>query len=243
MRSFIRLASKNYRMMLLSAAIALGASQAHAGFTTVNPAPASEAGHAAILGNAYGGSFSALSDGLSFSNGTITASRVDDAANKGPFAPVSFDARALAAFSSATQSFGIYSGGVFSTLFTLTGTGFNATGSGQGAPIASFEFARTGAGAQYRSDEAGNPDGADHIVTYAITGLGDGKMTRVMFFEDSKAPKGDFDFNDMVIEVSRPDPSAAPALAIPLPPAVWTGLCSLGVVALVGARRLGRMFS
>src|SRR5687767_10429009 len=55
------------------------AGTAQAGFTVVGPPHGAELSQAQILGQLYGGTF--VSDGLGFTNGSLSLSRVDDDVN------------------------------------------------------------------------------------------------------------------------------------------------------------------
>src|SRR5688572_6194511 len=56
---------------------AVATANAQAGFTHVNAPPDAELSHRALLGVTYGGSF-APAGGMSFTNGSITATRLED---------------------------------------------------------------------------------------------------------------------------------------------------------------------
>src|SRR4051812_9121174 len=103
----------------------LGAAQAHAGFTTVNAPWPGEASQADILSHAYGGTFTA--NGLNYTNGTVTATRMDDSAN----AKFNFSVASIVTigkFSGWSQGLGYGNVDSPTQLFDVTGNGFTAAG-------------------------------------------------------------------------------------------------------------------
>lgn len=218
----------------------LAAADAKAGYTTVNATmPGSELGHADILGHVYGGVFAA--DGLDFGNGAITAMRCDDfGEDANPdqcWDERLVSVRVLARFAGYEQSLGILdgeTGGSFRELFTVSGTGLDVAGEAAGIDLNAgvFRFARGGGGHLMTSRQEDNLDAADQMVSYRLDGPGGGRKF-VLFFEDLGAAEGsDWDYNDLVVEVT----TAPLAAAIPLPPAVWTGLMVLLSGGLWNAR-------
>lgn len=226
-------------------------STAHAGHTIVRPAPASEIGAAEIFSHVYGGSFAASGSG--FTNGSITATRIDDVSSSGALlsaiGPGStggsdslwtgglFEARTLAKFSMNTQSFGTLageSGGAFQSLFEAGGFGLDVTGSGSiDLTGQTVRWGRSGSTGTHSSLSSDNLDLRDHLVTYRIDGLGTDDSVWALFWEDMNfgATVGKYrsyaDYNDFVLELR----GAPDATAIPLPPAVVPGLAVLGVMA------------
>src|SRR5687767_1300149 len=86
---------------------AFGAADAKAGFTSFNSSKhATEMTHAQILGHTYGGSF-ASSGGVDFTNGAVTAQRLDDGGMEQCWTGDVFSARAIARFAGSDQIFGI----------------------------------------------------------------------------------------------------------------------------------------
>lgn len=163
---------------------------------------------APILEHAYGGTFQ--KSGLNYTNGTVTATRIPD--NQDEIYPQSasiISARALAALSTVAETFGFFpgtSGGSFDALFDVVGKNYNVTG--QSGPVTMsgpYRLGRTGNGNTFSSQTADNPDGRDHLITYEITGLPGqqaGTRTFVLFWEDTLSSFSDFDYNDMVIELT-----------------------------------------
>jgi hypothetical protein len=226
-----------------SLAVAIVAIAATAGVTVAGHTPVApctyvtELGHAAILSHAYGGDFAA--DGLNFTNGTITAVRVEDfggASADQCWAGELLSARALARFGGFEQTLGLFggsAGGACEDLFTISGTGFNVGGAIGGLDVSgdAFRFARGGGGELFSSLDSENTAGHDHLVTYRLAGPA-GEDRYVLFFEDASAVQdSDWDFNDMVVEITGASPHA-----IPLPPAVWSGLAVLLTGGLWNAR-------
>src|SRR5215207_2444823 len=96
---------------------------AQAGLTSTKAPFVGENSPSEILGDVYGGSFSA--SGSDFTNGAIKAIRVDDDDDQ-TYGGGTYSARALAAYSSdkLSQSFGLLdgeSGGSFDELFDVNG--------------------------------------------------------------------------------------------------------------------------
>ncbi|MEM1212736.1 MAG: hypothetical protein AAGI68_10615 [Planctomycetota bacterium] len=206
------------------------ASSASGGFTTIAPPFDGEVGHEAILESAFGGDF--VASGLDFSNGTITATRVDDDDNQLFEIPV-FDAEVEAVFASLDQTFGYLpgpSGGDFVTIFDVVGKAFNVTGSVEGLTIADqpFRFARRGANGIDSSLDADN-GGLDKLVTYEITGLDTDADVTLLFFEDLLGTVKDDDFQDLVVKVTARPGTPRP---IPNPAALGAGLVMLGALML-----------
>src|SRR6185369_17022449 len=108
-------------LALVGATCTGGAGVARAGLTHVNShPPPREANQQQILEHAYGGNFQA--DGLNFSNGTVTATRIDDADDMTWTQQVG-GVRPLANFAKRKQALGFFedSGGQTKTLFAVTG--------------------------------------------------------------------------------------------------------------------------
>jgi hypothetical protein len=233
---------------------------AEAGFTTVSK-NAGEATHEQLFEHIYGGDF--VADGLNFTNGVITAIRVQDYL-PGPDGVMDmtngaadsaadqiwmngkFTATAEARYANFEQAFGYVlgsSGGSFTKLFDVSGSGFNVSGSTTMAIDLlgeTFRWARGGDNGIFTSKDGDNKDDLDHMVTYKIEGLNDGTVTWLLFWEDLNKNfwqnegwlSRDGDFNDLVVEVK--------ATAIPLPAAALPAagmLVALGVVKKLRRRR------
>jgi hypothetical protein len=220
----------------------LAAADAHAGFTQVNaPIHATELGHAAILSQTYGGTFSAA--GLNFSSGNgYTALRLDDDGSAGDecWGNAFVSARAIARFAGWEQTLGVIDGdsgpATFHELFTVSGTGLNVAGSVTDLDLCgkTVRFARGGGGEMLSSLALDNVLAVDQMVSYKLLGSG-GAQRYLLFFEDVGAAYGDSDrdFNDLVVELTvRPGVNA-----VPLPPAAWSALAVLLAGGVVGSRK------
>lgn len=217
-----------------------GAGVARAGFTPVNShPPPREPNQEQILEHVYGGNFSA--DGVNFSNGTLTATRIDDA-NDASWTQQVSSVRPLANFAKRKQALGFFedADGASNALFSVTGSKFDVSG-GATSPGAHLNGSiRAGRYANveraFSSLPSQNRDHVDHLVSYRLSGPEIENPTYVLFWEDKWGPKSDFDFNDLVVEVTaKSDP-----LMIPLPPAAWSGLAGLGVIGVIGGSRRAR---
>ena len=225
-------------MMLRAGLLAFGisTSAAFAGFTTVQPNPASENSQPQVLDHIYGGAFT-LEDSVDYSNGTLTAVRVSDTAsqsgglsydNPGPNATDQLwqasqvQATAEAAFAEiATSPFGYIpgaTGGSFTPLFSMTGSGYGVTGSGSFTPSSQFRLAAQNPFGLLSSTPSDNSDGKDHIVTYEVDGLNDSARTWLVFFDDygNNGHDGDFDYQDLVIQL-KTVPASLPSTSVPEP--------------------------
>jgi len=227
---------------LVCAAAIMCVSPAFAAFTTVNPPTyANEDSHAQILSTVYGGSFSSTGSlGLDYTNGSITALRIEDTLDlssvptgltpQGSALPTlaSDDqlwqadfqsASAKAIFASFSQQFGYIdgaSGGTYTNLFNSSGTGYGVTGSIDLSALSGhlLRWARNGDNGVESSQNSDNLDGLDHMVTYSIQGLNNGLQTWLVFFEDLRSGQqyADFDYNDLVVQIT--------ALPVPEPTAM-----------------------
>jgi hypothetical protein len=198
-----------------------------AGFTTLQAPPSGEFTHKQIFECTYGGTFTP--SGLNFSNGTITATRVDDNGfvpnlNMLTGSPGTGDddiwtdgiatCTAEARFAGFTQEFGyrVTSFG-YVKLFDVSSSGCAASGGPAtvtfGGTAPTWEWARaddsdSGLSNPHYSDEPSNSDGLDHMVTYAITGIPSVPVTTkvwAVFFEDVNGSGSDRDFNDLMVEI------------------------------------------
>ncbi len=225
--------SGSFRIYLAAALLSAMALPALATFTTVGSPAGSEASHEGIFEGVYGGDFVGsgidLGNGLwtVFSNGTVTATRVDDDGFVtlldlyGGFAGSGDDdlwtdgtttAVAEARFAGKSQEFGYDEGLGFVKLFDVSGSGFGVSGSGMVtfAAGAMWEWARAddsdaGLSNPHYSEESSNTDGLDHMVTYHVTGItGVPSTTNVwaVFFEDVSGTGSDRDFNDLMVQLS-----------------------------------------
>jgi len=244
-------------MLLFAGANAL------ASFTEVHAVkPEKEEPFPYILEHVYGGTFTA--NGADFSNGTINVKRISDDLNSsaqldavtGTPSSASdniwqngvVSARALSRFAGYNQSLGFYegaSGGSFTKLFDVEGWGYDVSGSVQGIDLTgkTYRWARGGDGLAHSSANVDNLGGEDHLVTYQVTGLSN-NTTWLLFWEDLDGPGSDWDYNDLVVEVTAAHPiSTIPTqepIVIPLPSALWSGLSLMvggGIVSSIFRKR------
>jgi hypothetical protein len=229
------------------------APSAFGGFTPIAPPHPGEDSHAQIFSEIYGGTFVPsgsvdFSNGLLIAKrvddffigeagdpldmGGPTGGEDDtDQTWRAPFTNAIAEAR----FAAFEQSFGYFlgsSGGSFQELFDVVGEGYAVTGQAPLPLIANqlLRWGRNGDNGLFSSRIADNSDNEDHMVTYQIleaTGT-DGEDPRirwVVLWEDIRSgePFEDWDFNDLVVEIT----------AIPEP----ASLASFGLLALLGARR------
>jgi len=253
-----------YRSLWRAAAgavVCLGlAGSAHAGYTTVQTPLNGNNSQATILDHVYGGTFVLSGDGVSYSNGSVTATRVNDST---PLTGTATDSPGvngtdtLWATGQVTATVkesnaedpstpfgyieGSAAGGTFVPLFSVTGTGFSATGTATFTPPTNpYQFAAqdpvTLNNDKYLSTlPAENGDAEDHAITYEITGLGAStNKTWLMLFNDygdGKAPDEYFDFQNLAVQLQT-----APASVVPEP----GSLLVLGGIGLILAKRLPR---
>jgi len=235
--------------------LAVAATQAQAGFTTVQKSKRkSEATHEQILERVYGGNFSAAGDGVSYTNDAgVTVSRLAD--NGSGQTDESWDAdvqsaKAVASFARQKQSFGYFggaSGGDFTKMFDVAGKNFDVAGAATDVSLdGAVRFGRgENVGKAFSSLAGENRDGQDHLVSYQVTGLDEETPTFLLFWEDKAGKNSDWDYNDMVVEVQTAAAAAAPGtgepLLIPVPSAAWTGLSGLlGLGAIAGFKKVRR---
>lgn len=223
-----------------AAVVALTVGGAVEAATTSISAPGSEASHADIFSKSYGGSFSA--DGLNFTNGSVTAVRVDDN-NDQIIPPGVYNAEVKGVFAHYGQSLGVLSGTEgknFTRVLKAKGKGHNAQGSATELDLTSGEFrwARKGWDGTRSSAASDNVGGRDHLVTYQIVGLDTDAVVTMLFFEDLAANRrgADFDFNDLVVEV-RGKTEVSRIASAPTPTAFGAGLFALGALAMRRKRR------
>ncbi|HVZ93422.1 MAG TPA: hypothetical protein VG797_02825 [Phycisphaerales bacterium] len=246
------------RITLVAILAVIGAAaSANAGLIGVNAPPSGEASHQQIITSTYGGSFSGApatgftgsgaSSGISivrtedFGNGgTRNVNGVGSVSDDTIWAGGIISARAIGRYAGYNQTFGYLSGSgnslTYNNLFNVGGSETGVSGSVTDINLGSltggsWRWARSGDNGVHSSRPSDNVDGLDHMVTYRVNGLNNGKITWLLFFEDlneSQCP--DWDYNDLAIEVTT---------TVPTPGAVTlAGLSGLLVVA--GRRRKSR---
>ena len=223
------------------------AASALAGLTPVSGPAAGEMGWSGILEGVYspGTAWALMADGVSYSNGVLQALRIDDFgvggtldANLGlagsaadqVWAGEHVSVRARGRFAASEQIFGYDvqgDAGGLQELFTVTGSGLNVGGSAllSVKSTDSLVWVRSGEGSTWTSAEAQNSDAVDHMISFQLTGLGDGRNHWLLGFEDL-AGLGDRDYNDLVIEI---------AARLPTRPAEHAGHVNNDVVAEIAA--------
>lgn len=156
----------------------------------------------------------------------------------------SVTAVAQARYAVYEQQFGFVegaTGNAYHSIFDISGSGFNVTGSGNFTNFSDqlFRFARTGVNARFTSQISDNSDNIDHMVTYRIDtqsstgqGLGTGAVTTYLLFWEDKLPNDnpDYDYNDLVVEIQATNANSAPEPAS-------IGLLALGGMSVLARRR------
>lgn len=226
------------------------APSAQAGFTSFTTGAAHNKGHEGIIEHFYGGDFT--SEGLSFTNGTITATRVADTgtSNDQLFKAGNFNVETVASFGVADQHFGYLggsSGGSYMNLIDVSGKGYGATGSANNVNVTgdTLRFARTGSTGTQTSQNSDNFDLRDHLISYQITGLaGQKDDTYLLFWEDLNAGRNQMpgkaatNYNDLVVQVSyNGDATGGGAVSVPLPNPAYAGFAMLGAIGSFGFLR------
>lgn len=227
------------------------ADQAQAGFTEIGQSKRRrEANHEQILEHVFDANLAA--DGVNFSGGGITATRLQDTGNGGNTDEVwNVDvvrAHAEASFARKKQSFGYFGGAegsAFTKLFDVAGRNFAVDG-GTTESVSidgAIRFARGERSPRnaFSSDADENRDGRDHLITYLVSGEGVASPTYMLFWEDKTGRGSDWDFNDLVVRLETEAGGVGPGgepVAVPVPAAAWMGLTGLlGLGAVRKARR------
>jgi len=236
------------KLILFIVLMLLCINTAQADFTDVYNPPGSEAYMTDILDEIYGttnGDFDHHHEqgATEYTFGSIKATRIDDnlsvdgllnlvsgtpgsAADKiwtDGIANITAEAR----FAGFSQEFGYDTGSGYTKVFDVVGNSFSVSGSGtlNFTPGSTWQWVRSGMGGTWYSGS--NNDGLDHMITYQITGLGDGLTTWVVFWEDLKGRYSDRDYNDLVVEIK--------GSVIPAPGAILLG--GIGIVLVGWLRR------
>ena len=207
-------------LAIAAAATSMGASaQMNDGtYTYIGNNPGGEPSVKQILQNYYGGSWS-TAPGSSYSNGGITATRLDDyGGGKTALGAVLLGSDQR--FSSGLTSFKLISknagdtsaigwlddthGGTFHQLFNDTGN-IGATTTAMLSKSVRFEFDDKSTGTKWTtrvSDNVSDHVAYDQMITYRISGLNTTDNVYLMFFEDRIGKcNADYDYNDAVMEI------------------------------------------
>jgi len=229
-------------------AVVLGAlgsvEAASASLTQIQSPAGKEASQAQILSEFYGGTF--VSNGNNFTNGSITAVRLDDSGADSTFKAGTYSVNTIAKFANRNEGFGYEageSGGAYHKLFQVGGSNFSATGLGSFSSSGDFRFAMNGVNAIYTSQASDNANQKDAAVTYRIQGAGNNLARYAIFWEnlnadEPKTVKTHNDYNDLVVQVSQTGGASAggSATAVPLPAGVWTGSAMLTAILILRSR-------
>jgi hypothetical protein len=231
-------------------------------FTQINAPAGGEQSILQVINSAYGGGFSAsgldfVNPGTSYSfvrvqDRLADGSRGTDLHMGAAILGTTTDqvwqggminVQARAKWAGNSQNFGyITSTSVLASntpVFMINGGNFSGSGATAIVPGAGgqFRLSDDSGGTLFDSMEAMNAIGTganagrqDHMVTYEIrlNNLRTGRY--LVMFED--LTNGDFDFNDLGVELMT---------VVPLPPAAWAGLASLAGVGVMGRIRRVRL--
>lgn len=231
----------NFSRRALVVAAALAAVPVYAGFTKVAGPLTQQPTQSEILSQLYGGTFAG--DGESYSNGSVTAERVEDfeaAKTDQTWKAGKYIVRSVAKFTSEESRF--YASNPPNPQVIATDYGYASSSPVTITTPDDFYFTARNYYGTSSTDVSMNSDNADHFITYQIQN--DGAPKFVLFWEDlpqsrtvrtSEASWSDF--NDLVLEVQSAAPNGA---VIPLPPAAYAGAVTMAVFA--GANFLRNRF-
>lgn len=248
--------TRSIQTMAILAGSFIAAGSAHASFTTIGKMAAGEANQEQILEHQYGGDWHKVGD--DYYNGSMSAKRMDDWLSDPSALNIktgqcgystdqmwcgnTFNVSAVAKFSDYGQHIAALDAhGHTHDLFDVNGYGFSINPQSEMLDLhgQQFKWVRSGDSGTETSMDSDNADHRDHLVTYVIDGVpGVSGPVWMLFFEDldrSVMPSNTrtyADFNDLVLEVRS---VVAP---VPLPPAGWAGLFTLGCGAIVRGRKL-----
>lgn len=237
------------RFTLSSLAVIAAGSMHAQSLTVVNTPWGGESGHAQMLSDAFGGSFTSLGQvtgtnaragqsnltDVGFTNGSLRFSRISDTGSAGVnlksvaggdanWNGGSYRAEALGGFSSNTHTLGYMThSGQFETISATGIVGQNSSIH----PDEGFTWAvQTGTGKTFYGDVNMN-GGTDHMVSYAMYDASNKLIGAVLFFEDWRGLGSDYDYNDFAVLLTL----------APTPQAAMLGVLGLGGVGLATGRR------
>jgi hypothetical protein len=235
----------------------LSVNSAQAGFTSIGKHPSFEPDQQDIIAHTYGGSWHQVGQDFYNTSG-LSAKRMDDflvtpsvlnikTGNLGfstdqNWSGNKFTVTAIAKWSGNSQDLSMLdSKGDTHEVFNVNGYGYAIDPASKTVDMhgMNFEWDRSGDSGTDVSLDNSNSDHRDHLITYLISGLPGVKgPVWMLFFEDmfknstTKKNATYADYNDLVVEVR---PSVNP---VPLPPAGWAGLFTLGCFSVVRGRKL-----
>lgn len=216
--------------------LAAGVRPASAGLTELHATPyAEEQSQAQILSHTYGGTFVATGNG--FSNGVVTASRIDDLSDVA-WKGTQVSLTPIASFAGSSETLGLLAGtkgGSYQSLFSVNQFGYQTGASTTTLDLFGKDarFSLTNSATALRSSSMASDNGTgDQSITYKIDGVGTkGDSTYLMFWEDSPLSISDRDYNDLVVQAKFAG-NGGPH-AVPLPPAAAMGLLVMGGAVVV----------
>ena len=239
----------------------LAGTAAAATYTTIGSPPGGEATHLQILNHIYGVTFT--QSGLDYSSVTVTATRIADLGGNTPIDIATGGVGDMdqvwqdgtvwmhveAKFAGYSQKFGYFAGagpaGAYTNSFDVIPGVDNYSPTQSAYPVlvmgpgAQWRWGRNGDGGVFSSLEADNTASTsgrqDHMVTYKITGLTTTDTTWLLFWEDM-TNGSDWDFNDLVVQVSTAEVGGA----VPEPLTVASAFFAVAGLGAYIRRRTGR---
>lgn len=193
-------------------------------FTNIHGPAHGERGHARILSDALGETFSALGS-RSFGSDSYTASRVNDNNDKTWWGGT-YNATIIAREAGYSHTFGYIKGGSFTGLLQSADIGSSATVTIDGDFAWAIKNHRQHGGDLWSSRPGQNADWKDHMVTYSLLD-GERMVGYAIFFEDLPSWCWDKDYNDVGVILT----------IVPAPQAAGLGLAGLAGLGVAAGRR------